>query len=527
MNVEVNSDVSWMSLILISLAVFIITLDTTFMNVALSQIVSDLNTTLSTVQAIMSFYTLITASLMLLGARLQDVWGKKKVFLVGCAIYGAGTLIAGFSQNTIMLFVGWAVLEGVGGALMTPATVSITSETYTGNKRTLALSIVSVMASIGAGLGPLIGGIVVSSLSWRFGFLLELLIVAIIFIFSNKIKHFQPTLSMKDLDWKGSIILILGLVCLVGGVLLLEDYMMFTLPLLILSAIILLLFVKYENKIKELGKTPILDISMLKVGNLSNGTIARLLTTLAMTGVLFAVSVFLQSTLALDALTTGIYILPETIGMLIVSIIAPKLTVKFNHKILMIIGFIISIISSLMLSTSFGVHTTFMSIAPGMFLMGVGIGLVISLNTDITLRGTKDENQNTASGVVNTGHSLGSSLGTAIIGCILIVGATWGLHDAAYSISPNNIDHVQLESNSKDYLESLEQGTNVSELKNETSIKEQIVDKVLSDEMKIVMYSAIIVLLMGLLFTLRLNDKKLKSSKKNKGETIIRKQRMK
>ena len=187
MNDNINSDVGWMSLILISLAVFIITLDTTFMNVALTKVVSDLNTTLSTVQAIMSFYTLITASLMLIGARLQDVWGKKKVFLVGCAIYGFGTLIAGFSQNALMLFIGWSLLEGIGGALMSPATVSITSETYTGNKRTMALSIVSVMASIGAGVGPLIGGIIVSSLSWRYGFLLELVIVAIIFLFSKKI----------------------------------------------------------------------------------------------------------------------------------------------------------------------------------------------------------------------------------------------------------------------------------------------------------------------------------------------------
>lgn len=142
-------------------------------------------------------------------------------------------------------------------------------------------------------------------------------------------------------------------------------------------------------------------------------------------------------------------------------------------------GFIISIGASLLLSTSFGVHTGFMDLAPGMLLMGVGIGLSLSLNTDISLRDTKSEDQNTASGVLNTGHSLGSSLGTAVIGCILIVGATWGLHDAAHTINPNNIDQNQLEEHSKEYLESLEQKTNVTELQNETSIKEEIVDTVL------------------------------------------------
>ena len=120
---------SWIPLILVAFASFIIALDATFMNVSISQLVVDLNTELGTVQTIIAFYTLITASLMLLSSKLQDIAGKRKIFLIGASIYGIGALIASLSQNAAMLFVGWSLLEGIGGALMTPATVSIISGT--------------------------------------------------------------------------------------------------------------------------------------------------------------------------------------------------------------------------------------------------------------------------------------------------------------------------------------------------------------------------------------------------------------
>ena len=507
-----NGNVSWMPLIIVSLAVFIVTLDTTFMNVAISQLVIDLNTTVSTIQAIISFYTLITASLMLVGSRLQDILGKKKIFLIGSAIYGVGTLTAGISQNAIMLFLGWALLEGIGGALMSPATLSIASETYAGDKRTLALAITSVMAGVAAAIGPLFGGICTSFLSWRYGFLFELVIVAVIFIFSGKIRNFAPTLTMEHFDLKGSILLIIGLVLLVMGILLLETDATYTLVLVILSVIVLVLFAKFENKIKAKGRTPILDVSIFKVRNLTSGTIVRLISTLALGGALFAISVFLQTVLGYDAFTTGLNMIPATVGMLIATLIAPRLTSMFNHKVIMALGFILSIIASLVLSVSFGIDATFASLAPGMFVFGFGLGFVSALVMDIALIGTRSEDQNLASGVLSTGNSLGTSLGTAVIGCILIVGATYGLHDAAhFSTVPNAQELV--DQSSQDYIDKLGQ-MNISDI--DDSHLEQMVNTVYSDEMKIVMYATAAFLLLGLIFTFTLNDVKLKESKHKK-----------
>ena len=172
-----NTNSSWFPLILVAFASFIITLDSTFMNVSISQLVVDLNTQVSVVQMIICFYTLTTASLMLVSSKLQDIIGKRTIFLIGAGIYGLGALIAALSQNALMLFIGWSLLEGIGGAFMTPAVVSIISGTYSGEKRTFALAISSAIVGIAAAIGPLFGGVVTTFLSWRYGFVFELLII--------------------------------------------------------------------------------------------------------------------------------------------------------------------------------------------------------------------------------------------------------------------------------------------------------------------------------------------------------------
>ena len=184
---ETIKEKSWIPLIVVALASFIIALDSTFMNVTISQLVSDLNTNVSTIQLIMSFYTLITAAFILLSAKLQDIVGKKKLFLIGAVLYGIGTLIAAISSSTTILFIGWAVIEGLAGALMLPATVSIVSGTYSGERRTIGLAVVIIMGALASAIGPLFGGVMTTFFSWRSGFACELIIVIIILVLQNKI----------------------------------------------------------------------------------------------------------------------------------------------------------------------------------------------------------------------------------------------------------------------------------------------------------------------------------------------------
>ena len=498
---------SWIPLILVACASFIITLDSTFMNVSISQVVADLNTNVNTIQMTMAFYTLITAAFMLLSTKLQDIVGKKRLFLIGAVLYGIGTFIAAISQSDTMLFIGWAVIEGLAGALMTPATVSIISGTYSGERRTFALAIESVMAALSAAVGPLFGGIMTTFLSWRYGFASELLIVIIILAMRNKIPDFEPTESKRDLDITGAIISFIGLILFVLGILMLSDDTTTSIVVIILGVIALAVFALFEIKRKRKGKVPLLDMDLFKDKNLRVGSTIILLSYIVMGGGLFVVSLFMQTVLNLNAFNTGLTTLPLTVGLLIFAAIAPSLTEKLNHKSLMAIGSIIAIIGCVILSYQFKINTTMLNLMPGMFILGSGIGFIMALSTDIALINIPDENQNNASGITTTGQTLGESMGTAIIGIILILGVVGGIANGVDTYAPEYSENEQVHQDIFDYFEKV---GNVDDIKSENSTVINIADTVIQDSMAFVMLVTATLMAIVFVLTFRLNDKKIK-----------------
>jgi EmrB/QacA subfamily drug resistance transporter len=495
---------SWIPLILVACASFIIALDTTFLNVSISQVVADLNTDVSTVQMTMAFYTLITAAFMLLSAKLQDIVGKKKLFLIGAALYGVGTFTAAISWNATMLFIGWAVVEGVAGALMLPAIISIISGTYSGEKRTFALAIESVMVAIAAAIGPLFGGVMTTFLSWRYGFAFELIIVIVILVMQKKIPDFMPTESKGDLDITGSIISVIGLFLLVLGILTLSEDIATSIAAMILGIIALVVFVLFEIKRKRKGDVPLLDIELFKDRNLRVGTAIMLLAYVVMEGGLFAVSLYLQSVLELSAFNTGLTLLPMTVSLLIFSVAAPGLSGKLNHKTLMAIGSIMAIIGCLLLSYQFRMNTTMFDLLPGMFVLGAGLGFIMALGVDIALVNIPEESENNASGITSTGQSLGESMGTAVIGIILILGVIGGISNAVDIYAPEHSGDEQFHQDVYDYFQKV---GNMDDIKSQGSNVVTIVDGIFQDAMAFVMM--VTALLMGVVFilTLRLHDK--------------------
>ena len=498
---------SWIPLILVACASFIITLDSTFMNVSISQVVADLNTNVSTIQMTMAFYTLITAAFMLLSTKLQDIVGKKRLFLIGAVLYGIGTFIAAISQSDTMLFIGWAVIEGLAGALMTPATVSIISGTYSGERRTFALAIESVMAALSAAVGPLFGGIMTTFLSWRYGFASELIIVIFILVMRNKIPDFEPTESKRDLDITGAIISFIGLILFVLGILMLTEDATTSTAVIILGIIALAVFALFEIKRKRKGKVPLLDMDLFKDKNLRVGSIIILLSYIVMGGGLFVVSLFMQTVLNLNAFNTGLTTLPLTVGLLIFAAIAPSLTEKLNHKSLMAIGSIIAIIGCVILSYQFKINTTMLNLMPGMFILGSGIGFIMALSTDIALINIPDENQNNASGITTTGQTLGESMGTAIIGIILILGVMGGIANGVDTYAPEYSGNEQVHQDIFDYFEKV---GNVDDIKSENSTVINIADTVIQDSMEFVMLVTAILMAIVFVLTFKLNDKKIK-----------------
>ncbi len=498
-----------MPLVVVAAAAFISALDSTFMNVSMSQVVIDLDTNVGTIQKMVSFYTLITASLMLISAKLQDIIGKRKIFFLGMVIYGVGDLIAAISPNATALFIGWALLEGIGSALMGPALISIISGTYEGILRTKALAVVSTMAGIAVAIGPLFGGLVTTFLSWRFGFGFELIIVVFVLINYRKIADFAVTASRNDFDITGSVLSVAGLLLLMSGILQLSDKnIKFCVILIIVSIVIILMFGFFEIKRGKAGKTPLFDVTLLKDRNLSNGTLIRLITALVMAGTMFAVSVFLLSVLKLSAFETGLILMPMTIGMLSVSLAAPKMAMKIGHRYSMLIGFVIAVGGCFILKDQFTADTGFLSLLPGMFIYGAGLGFPMSLSVDVPLSTIPPQSQNSCSGLVSTGQSLGMSMGTGIIGVVLTLGAVSGLRDAINTYTPLNLSDEEFSANAKMYMQKM---GNVDPLT--LSVKDQdalrsIINAVYHNAMGVVFMVAAGLLVLGFILTLLLKNTK-------------------
>ena len=499
---ETIKEHSWIPLIVVAIASFIIALDATFMNVSISHLVSDLNTDVSTIQMIMSFYTLITAAFILLSAKLQDIVGKKKLFLIGAVLYGIGTLIAAVSSSATILFIGWALIEGVAGALMLPATVSIVSGTYSGERRTIGLAIVGVMGAVASAIGPLFGGVMTTFFSWRHGFACELVIVIIILVLQNKIPHFEPTESKNELDITGAVISFIGLVLLVLGILSLSHDINTSIVIIIVGIIILAGFAWFEIRRKRNGKVPLLDVELFKDRNLRVGTTIMILCYLIMGGGLFVVSLYMQSVLQLDAFDTGLATLPLTVGLLIFSVIAPSLSEKLGHKKIMAIGSIMSIIGCLILSYQFRLDTSTLEFLPGMFILGAGFGFIMALSVDISLTNVPDESQNNASGITSTGESLGESMGTAIIGIILILGVFGGISHAVDIYAPEYSGNETFQLEVMDHFQKID---SINDVEVDSTVVD-IIDTVIQDAMGFVMIVTAILMAIVFVLILRLKD---------------------
>ncbi len=434
-----KSKTGWLTLIIVTLSVFTIVIDKTFLNVAIYTLIRDLNTNIQTIQAIIAIYALLMASLMLFGGKLQDVFGRRKTFLIGASIYGIGTIIAALSINSTMLLLGWSILEGIGAALMMPATTSIISGSYEGERRAFALGIISSMASGAGTIGPIIGGFLTTYYTWRYAFGLELVIIIAILLFSKEIDIFPPVLKWKDIDILGAVNSSLGIFLLVVGIILLNSPSnWYIAPYFIIIGITLMILFYFTQKWRIKGnKVPLLDIILFKSRSFTLGNITRLIMNFTIGGVTFVIPVFLQGVLGTTPLVTGLTLIPMSIGIFVMSFTAGKVSTRIQPRYILSIGFLASLAGSIYLSAIFSPSTTVIQIIPGVLFLGIGMGIVFPHSANIIFAVARRDQQPDASGILNTGINLGSSLGTAVLGVILILGSFGTLVGAGYFLPVN------------------------------------------------------------------------------------------
>ena len=447
----------WGVLLVMGLASFILVLDTSMMNVAISAIVNDLGTTVSGVQSAITIYALVMAAFMLLGGKLGDIYGMKKTFVVGMIFYGIGTLTAALTPNLVILIIGWSVIEGVGAAFVLPMTITMLALKYSGKKLAMGFGVIGGVQAAGAAVGPIFGGFMTSYFSWRLAFASEAVIVAIIFALLFVLPDSEKMKGVK-VDWLGAALSALGLATIVLGIILSSHYgwvmakRPFTIgniainplglsitPVLIVFGLgLLFIFLHWEQRLEKAGKMPLLHVGMLKNGLLMAGVIVGGILNIILGGMMFTTPLFLQSALGYDAMQSGIALLPMSIGIFIFALATSGLGQKFSPKYIIMVGLGFVSIGVLVLYRTISLEMRSADMIVGFLIFGMGTGLILAQITNVTLSSVPDEENNEASGINYTFRQLGTSMGTAVIGAVLL--STVLLSQVSGLLDAHNLD---------------------------------------------------------------------------------------
>jgi MFS family permease len=431
----------WGMLVVLSLALAIIILDTTILNVALSAIIRDLKTDIQSIQWVITSYSLTLAALTITGGRMGDIFGKKRMFVLGAVLFAVGSFLASISTNVGTLIAGEAIVEGIGAALMMPATASLLVTNFFGKERALAFGVWGGIAGASAALGPIVGGFLATNYSWRWGFRINLFVVALLILGSFIIPKSKILEKRPSIDVMGVVLSALGMLSLVFGIIESSTYgwlkaketfsafgYTFTMPydisvvpvFILIGVIIMAIFFATQIMREKAGKTPLVSISLFKNRTFTAGIFTTGIMALGQTGLIFSIPVFLQAVRGADAFNTGLSLLPMSLALLIVSPISAVLGRKFEARTLIALGLILNAIAYIVLYFMMNVDATSVTLIPGLALYGIGMGLVMSQINNITLSAVEPRQAGEASGVNNTLRQVGSTLGSAIMGAILI-----------------------------------------------------------------------------------------------------------
>jgi EmrB/QacA subfamily drug resistance transporter len=427
-------------------AQFVMVLDSSVMNVSISQIVADLDTTIAGVQLAITAYTLVMAALMLAGAKLGDILGRDKTFAIGLGIYGLGSLITSLSPNLTVLLIGWSGIEGIGAALVLPAIVSLIAVTYSGKQRALAFGIIGGVAGAAIAAGPLIGGWMTTELSWRYVFAGESVIVVVILLLRRHLGRAPALEHPPKLDVVGVLISSLGLGLVVFGILKSSEWGLIAprgaltiggteitpfgfsvVPFLILAGVGCLgAFVLWEERRERQGRDTLLDRSLLRIVRMRAGLTTLMMTQLILLGTFFVLPVYLQVVLGLDAFDTGKHLFPMSVTMFIAALAGPRLAAGLAPKRVAQVGLLALVAASLMLLATIDIELNGVKFAIALSVFGVGAGLLLSQLGNVIMSSVDESKTNEAGGLQGTAQNLGASLGTALIGSVLIAALSTG-----------------------------------------------------------------------------------------------------
>jgi MFS family permease len=414
-------------------AQFLMTLDTSVMNVAIATVAKDVGTTVTGIQFAITLYALVMAAFMITGGKVGQIIGRKRAFMIGCVVYGCGSGITALAKSLPVLILGWSVLEGLGAALIMPAVVALVATNFGRAERPRAYGLVASAGAVAVAVGPLVGGLFTTYASWRWVFVGEVILVIGILGLSRRMAD-SPGVPGVRLDPVGTLLSAAGLGMIVYGVIRSGTWgfvqpkqdapqwlgMSPVVWLLLGGGAVLVLFAWWESRRLRHGRAALLDPQMLKVPRLQGGLTSFFFQFMLQSGLFFVIPLFLSVALGLSAVATGVRLLPLSITLLASAVGVPRLFPRTSPRRIVRIGFGLLFLGIVSLLAALDSGAGADIVTGPLLLAGLGIGTLASQLGSVTVSAVSDAQSGEVGGVQNTVTNLGASIGTALSGAILI-----------------------------------------------------------------------------------------------------------
>ena len=412
-------------LVPLALAQFICSFAGSNMNVMINDMSKDLDTTVQGIQVAITIFLLVMAALMIPGGKLTDKYGRKRCFMVGLVVYAIGALLSAVSPGLGILILGNSIFEGVGTALLIPPVYILTTLLFTEvTSRARAFGAISAAGGVGAAAGPLIGGLITSAISWRAAFVFQALVIAAIVLLSRKLDDPLPADPSRPFDTGGAFLSAIGLILVVSGILATDNNIWLMIVLVIAGALVLLWFFLSMRAKERAGREALLSPGLFRNRTSNLGLITQNAQWLMLMGVSFTVAAYLQVVRGYNAIETGVIYTAATVGLLTSSLAAERFAKRRAQRTLIMAGFVITTAGIVVFLAMVSSSPSVWAFAPGLFLIGLGVGVMLTPSVNVVQSAFGEDLQGEISGLSRSVSNLGSSLGTAICGTILVAGIT-------------------------------------------------------------------------------------------------------
>ena len=405
--------------VLLAAAMFVLVIDTSMMNVSISAVVEDLGTTVSGVQSAIALEALVSAAFILINSKIGDLIGRKRAYVLGLLAYALGALTMALTQSLVPVIIFWAIVGGIGASLLLPAMQSLIHGNFEGKAQAKAYALVGAAAAIAAAVGPLLGGFITTYLSWRIGFLMEVVIIAIVLSGIKMVKD-VPYEGPRSVDAVGAVFSVLGMGGVVLGILVWQEGGEAVGALIAIGVAALVALAFWLTRRKRAGKQPLLDPDLFRSPHFRGGVSQQMLQQISLGGMMIALPIFLQMVLEYNAMEAGLSLAPLSLSMFVIALLAGKRAGQRRPSVVIRAGFALLAIGSaaLILVVPRADSGWYLSIP--LIIAGTGLGMLVSQLNNFTLAPVSEERISEAAGVNSAAGNFGLSFGLAFAGAIML-----------------------------------------------------------------------------------------------------------